>query len=74
MKGFYVVVITKGDNDIFFSHEEAGLINPKTCEIIREPMGFFVLNIDKACKFKSRRVAEIYASGYQNAKIWRVSK
>lgn len=74
MKGFYVVVIETKDNSLFFSHEEAGLIDPKTHEIIREPMVFFVLNIDKACKFKSRRVAEIYASGYQNAKIWRVPK
>ena len=52
MKGFYVVVITVENNDLFFCNEEVGLIDPKTHKTIREPMGFFVLNIDKAYKFK----------------------
>ena len=74
MKGFYVVVLTINNEDHFFSHEEVGLIDPKTHETIREPMGYFVSKIDDACKFKNKWVAEMTASGYQNAKIWRVSK
>ena len=65
----YVIVLIVDNKKYYFESEQVGLIDPKTHETIREPIGCFCDNLIHAEKYLEKWRAEMVASAYDGAQV-----
>ena len=68
-KFFVVVWVREEGQKFYFEHEECGLLDDTTHAVIREPMGYFSLDVKDAHKFWERWQAEAISAGYSGSHV-----
>ena len=75
MKNKFFVIVWKNEEGqaLYFEHEESGQLDPSTYKTLKEPMGFFVSNIEFAHKFNDKWIAEAICAGYEGSHVESIS-